>query len=224
MKKSRLWMIAAILLFCGNMTTVAQVKYCMNFTEFAADQWQEAEGVSVEEISAVKRRLVQSSDFHIVSSDKELSDMLNKKAYAVMDGQTLYVNCRNMRYQGVQFGPGYAYGFRYDGDKLCIANRKIGKKELLTAGVTGAVPSVAGLVVAYGVTELQLANKVCYLVDGEADKKGKTKIQFIDDKFMNALLADKAELKSKYNATGDKHGRQSAANVIQTLMAAGLIK
>ena len=224
MKKSRLWMIAAILTFCGNVTIQAQVKYCMTFAEFVADQWQQADNASVEPISAAKRRLVQSSDFHIVSSDNKLSDMLNKKAYAVMDGQTLYVNCRHYRYQGIQFGPGYAYGFRYDGDKLIIANRKIGKGVLMVAGLTGVVPSAPGLIVAYGVTEIQLADKVCYLIDSEADKNGKTKIKYVDDQFMKEVLADKEEAKKQYDAAGDKYGRQSAANVIQALLVAGLIE
>lgn len=226
MKKSRFWMIAAILTFCGTMTIQAQVKYCMTFAEFVADQWQQADNASVEPISAAKRRLVQSSDFHIVSSDKELSDMLNKKAYAVMDGQTLYVNCRHYRYQGVQFGPGYAYGFRYDGDKICIVNRKIGKGELMAVGAIGTVTPgvVTSAVVGAAEQEILMANKVCYLVDSEPNKKGITKIQYINEKFINDVLGDNEELKSQYNAAGGKQSRQSAANTLQTLRAAGLIK
>lgn len=79
MKRIRFWMMAAILTFCGNVTIHAQVKYCMTFAEFVADQWQQADNASVEPISAAKRRLVQSSDFHIVSSDNKLSDMLKKR-------------------------------------------------------------------------------------------------------------------------------------------------
>ena len=37
-------------------------------------------------------------------------------------------------------------------------------------------------------------------------------------------MVAKGELKSQYNAAGDKQARQSAANTLQTLMAAGLIK
>ena len=224
MKKSRLWMMAAVLTFCGTVAAQAQVKYCMNYTEFAANQWEQADGISVEPINAAKRRIVQSSDFRISSTDKKLEKKFNKEVFAVMDGETLYVNCRNFRYQGTPFGPGYAYGFRYDGDKLIIANRKIGKGVLMVAGLTGVVPSAPGLIVAYGVTEIQLADKVCYLIDSEADKNGKTKIKYVDDQFMKEVLADKEEAKKQYDAAGDKYGRQSAANVIQTLLVAGLIE
>ena len=226
MRKLGLWMMAAILTFCGNVMTKAQVKYCMTFADFVADQWEQADGASVEPISAAKRRLVQSSDFHIVSGDKSLSDMLNNKAYAVMDGQTLYVNCRHYRYQGIQFGPGYAYGFRYDGNKICIVNRKIGKGELMAIGAIGTVTPgvVTSAVVGAAEQEIMLANKVCYLVHSEPTKKGITKIKYINEKFINDMLGDNEALKSQYNAAGGKQSRQSAANTLQTLRVAGLIK
>ena len=218
--------MAAILTICGTVTIRAQVKYCMTFADFVADKWDQADGASVEPISAAKRRLVQSSDFHIVSNDKELSDMLNKKAYAVMDGETLYVNCRHYRYQGIQFGPGFAYGFRYDSDKICIVNRKIGKGELMAIGAIGTVTPgvVTSAAVGAAEQEIMLANKVCYLVDSEPNMKGITKIKYINEKFMNDVLGDNEELKSQYYAAGDKQSRQSAANTLQTLGAAGLIK
>ena len=226
MKKILIWVLAATLSFCGNVMLQAQVKYCMTYADFVADQWEQADSASVEPISAAKRRLVQSSDFHIVSGDESLSDMLNKKAYAVMDGETLYVNCRHFRYQGVQFGPGYAFGFRYDGDKICIVNRKIGKGELIAVGAVGTV--TPGIVTSAGIgaaeQEIMLANKVCYLVDSEPNKKGITKIKYINEKFINDVLGDNDELKSQYNAAGGKHSRQSAANTLRTLKAAGLIK
>ena len=222
MKKTFLIFVVLWMVY-GVTSAQAQVKYCMNFSEFAANQWEQADGVSVEPISAAKRRIVQSSDFRISSSDKKLEKKFNKEVFAVMDGETLYVNCRNFRYQGTHFGPGYAYGFRYDGDKLIIANRKIGTGVLMLAGLTGVVPSAPGIIVAYGVTEIQLADKVCYLVDSEAEKNGKTKIKYVDDQYMKEVLVDKEEVRKQYDAAGDKYGRQSAANIIQTLMAAGLI-
>lgn len=218
--------LAIICVTLLGISAQAQVKYCMTFADFVADQWEQADGASVEPISAAKRRLIQSSDFHIVSSDKKLSDMLNKKAYAVMDGQTLYVNCRHYRYQGIQFGPGYAYGFRYDGDKICIVNRKIGKGELMAVGAIGAVTPGVATSAAVGAVEQEvlMANKVCYLVDSEPNKKGITKIQYINEKFINDVLGDNEELKNQYNAAGGKQSRQSAVNTLQTLRAAGLIK
>lgn len=69
-----------------------------------------------------------------------------------------------------------------------------------------------------------MANKVCYLVDSEPNKKGFTKIKYINEKFINDVLGDSEELKRQYNAAGGKQSRQSAVNTLQTLRAAGLIK
>ena len=218
--------LAIICVTLLGISAQAQVKYCMTFADFVADQWEQADGASVEPISAAKRRLIQSSDFHIVSSDKKLSDMLNKKAYAVMDGQNLYVNCRHYRYQGIQFGPGFAYGYRYDGDKICIVNRKIGKGELMAVGAIGTITPgvVTSAVVGAAEQEIMLANKVCYLVETAPASNGRTKIKYMGDNFMKELLADKAEAKAVYEAAGEKANRQSASNVLKTLIAAGLIK
>lgn len=221
----RFYLIFAAIIICGNMTIMAQVKYCMTFEDFVADKWDQAPNASVKPIDAAKRRLINTSDFHVVSSDKELSDRLNKKAYAVMDGPTLFVNCRHYRYQGLPFGPGYAYGFRYDDNKICIVNRKIGKGELLTvSAITSVLPVTPGTIVGFGLNEALLANKVCYLVDSTPVSNGKTKIKYMGDKYMKELLADKPEAKAVYEAAGEKASRQSAANVINTLVTAGLIK
>lgn len=221
----RIYLILAALFFCGNMTIIAQVKYCMTFEDFVADKWEQADNASVKPIDAAKRRLINTSDFHVVSSDKDLSDRLNKKAYAVMDGWTLYINCRHFRYQGLPFGPGFAYGFRYDDNKICIANRKIGKGELLTvSAITTVLPLAPGTIVGFGLNEALLANKVCYLVDSAPASNGHTKIKYMGDKYMKELLADKPEAKAIYEAAGEKSSRQSATNVINTLVAAGLIK
>lgn len=69
-----------------------------------------------------------------------------------------------------------------------------------------------------------LANKVCYLVETAPASNGRTKIKYMGDNFMKELLADKAEVKAVYEAAGEKASRQSASNVLKTLIAAGLIK
>jgi len=220
-------MLVAILIICGSMNVLAQdeVKYCMSYSEFANDQWTTAtDEVKVEAISALKRRIVQSSDFKINTGDKKLNKKFNKDVFALKIGDALVVNCRKFRYQGVPFGPGYAYAFRYDGNKLCVVNRKIGKGNLLLAGATSVLPVKPGIVAAYGLTELQLANKVCYLVDSDVDSKGKTRIQLMNDAFMNELLAGNEELKEQYYAGADLMGRESASNVLDILNKAGLIK
>ena len=75
-----------------------------------------------------------------------------------------------------------------------------------------------------GLTEVQLANQVCYLVDSEAGSNGKTKITQIGDLVISALLSDRKDLLDKYNAAGDKRTRQSALNVLSILREAALLE
>ena len=96
----------------------------------------------------------------------------------------------------------------------------------LSSGITSALAPgvIASAIAGTGLTEVQLANQVCYLVDSEAGSNGKTKITQIGDQVISALLADRKDLLEKYNAAGDKRTRQSALNVLSVLRAAGLLE
>ena len=52
---------------------------------------------------------------------------------------TIYVNCRNLRFENTGFGNGYTKGYRYDGDKLCIVNKIIGKAALTRQSLLGGL-------------------------------------------------------------------------------------
>ena len=228
-KISKIWMTSTLLFLCALLTVAnAQVKYCMNYTEFVNNQWRTAEHVSVGSKSAAMQRLIQSSNYTMNTDDEALEKLLNKKAFAVEIDNTLYVNCRTFRHQGVRFGAGYARAFRLGHDKLCVVNRKVGKSTLIEAGVVGSLSSFTPIVVssitAAGLTEVQLANLVCYVVDSEAGSNGKTKVTQIGDQLMPELLGDQKALLEKYNAAGDKRARQSALNVLAVLHEAQLIK
>ncbi len=226
---SKFWKMMALLLVCSMATMVkAQVRYCMSYTEFVNNQWKTAEHVSVGHKSETMKRIVQSSDYKINADDKAVEKLLNKKAFAVEIDNALYVNCRNFRHQGVRFGTGYARAFRLVDNKLCVVNRKVGKSTLIESGVLGGVasftPALVSSVAAIGLTEAQLANQVCYVVDSEAGSNGKTKITQIGDQLMPDLLGDQKALLEKYNAAGDRRSRQSALNVLAILNEAKLLK
>ena len=56
-----------------------------------------------------------------------------------------------------------------------------------------------------------------------ASENHETPITRINDAFMENLLSDDASLLGKYMAVKNKHGRQSAANVLPILMEKGLV-
>ena len=222
-------MTSTLLFLCGLLTIAnAQVKYCMNYTEFVKGQWKTAEHVSVANKNEAMKRIVQSSDYKMEADDEALEKLLNKKAFAVEIDHTLYVNCRTFRHQGVRFGAGYALAFRMGNDKLCVVNRKVGTSTLIETGVvtglTSFTPLVVSAIASAGLTEVQLANQVCYMVDSEAGSNGKTKVTQIGDQLMPELLGNQKALLEKYHTAGDKRTRQSALNVLAVLHEAKLIK
>ena len=222
-------MTSTLLFLCGLLTIAnAQVKYCMNYTEFVKGQWKTAEHVSVANKNEAMKRIVQSSDYKMEADDEALEKLLNKKAFAVEIDHSLYVNCRTFRHQGVRFGAGYALAFRLGNDKLCVVNRKVGTSTLIETGVvsglTSFTPLVVSAIASAGLTEVQLANQVCYMVDSEAGSNGKTKVTQIGDQLMPELLGNQKALLEKYHAAGDKRTRQSALNVLAVLHKAKLIK
>lgn len=222
-------MTSTLLFLCGLLTIAnAQVKYCMNYTEFVKGQWKTAEHVSVANKNEAMKRIVQSSDYKMEADDEALEKLLNKKAFAVEIDHSLYVNCRTFRHQGVRFGAGYALAFRLGNDKLCVVNRKVGTSTLIETGVvsglTSFTPLVVSAIASAGLTEVQLANQVCYMVDSEAGSNGKTKVTQIGDQLMPELLGNQKALLEKYHTAGDKRTRQSALNVLAVLHEAKVIK
>jgi len=64
----------------------------------------------------------------------------------------------------------------------------------------------------------------CYLVESDANEKGKIPVTRINDSFMETLLAHDAPLLEKYKAISSKRNRQSAANILPVLMEKGVVK
>ena len=69
-----------------------------------------------------------------------------------------------------------------------------------------------------------LNTMACYLVDRDANEKGKIPVTRINDSFMETLLAHDAPLLEKYKAISSKRNRQSAANILPVLMEKGVVK
>ena len=66
------------------------------------------------------------ADYEIYSIDnKQLTKYLKKRCYAVRLNDTLYVNCRNIRYKKYRFGSWYAIGEMVKG-KLYFSAQPLG--------------------------------------------------------------------------------------------------
>ena len=116
--------VFVLALFCivSMMANAEVAKYCMSYDDFVAGNWK-----SVDELTAGRTQQVcqmKSGDhgvFYFKTGDKQSDELLKKDAFAVMYGQQLFVNCRNLRYKDVSLETSkYVQAVRYDKDKLCI--------------------------------------------------------------------------------------------------------
>ena len=172
--------------------------------------------------------------FYFKTGDKQSDKVLKKEAFAVMYGQQLFVNCRNLRNNVGLETSKYVQAVRYDKDKLCLLAFKTDGVTAVAAFGTAAVGLFAGNTatrlgftstsIALGIANESLSNLKCYLLDGTVNQEGKTKITRINDEFMAELLSDDAPLLERYQAIKAKHNRQSAANILPILMEKGLVK
>ncbi len=201
------------------MTATAQNKYCKSYEDFKADQWTEIDTVYLNGHSKSHQLWVGGNDYKLTTGDKAQDEIIKKEAFAVICKDTIYVNCRNLRFENTGFGNGYTKGYRYDGDKLCIVNKIIGKAALTRQSLLGGLGGAVGGAIA---ASSQMSNQVCYLIESDA-KKGKVNIRLIDDAFMAEVLKDHQKVADEYNAIKKKKDRQSAATVFPILQHLGLV-
>jgi hypothetical protein len=110
--------VFVLALFCivSMMANAEVAKYCMSYDDFVAGNWK-----SVDELTAGRTQQVcqmKSGDhgvFYFKTGDKQSDELLKKDAFAVMYGQQLFVNCRNLRYKDVSLETSkYVQAVRYD--------------------------------------------------------------------------------------------------------------
>ena len=227
--------VLALFCFVSMMANAEVAKYCMSYEDFVADNWK-----SLDELTAGRTKQVcqiKSGDhgvFYFKTGDKQSDKVLKKEAFAVMYGQQLFVNCRNLRNNVGLETSKYVQAVRYDKDKLCLLAFKTDGVTAVAAFGTAAVGLFAGNTatrlgftstsIALGIANESLSNLKCYLLDGTVNQEGKTAITRINDDFMDQLLVNDTPLLERYKAVKAKHNRQSAANILPILMEKGLVE
>lgn len=232
MKKN---VLVLALMCCLTLMAQAQVaKYCMTYSDFVAGNWKSVDDLTKGQTKQVCQLKNFDKHYTFKTGVKEVDKMLKRDAFAVMYGDHLYVNCRNLRSNGSQLDiTGYTQAVRYGNDKVCVMAYKTNDASMLL----GFGLSMAGFMVDNNAVSLGLeaasavcwigneflSRTVCYLVDSDANEKGKFEVTRMNDKFMENLLTGDASLLEKYMAISSKRSRQSSANVLPILMEKGLV-
>ena len=216
----RLLFLALAACWMAGATAQAQNKYCKSYDDFVNDRWLPLDTVMVEQRSHSKK-FWNGNDFNLVTGDKDTDQRLKKGAFAVMLGDSIYVNCRRLQRQKEVLRPGYAVALRYEGDKLCFVNRRWGHDELVDE--MGA-QLMFGLVGQAMQRRSSIKDRVCYVIDPEPLKNGYYEAVLVNDNFMDVVLKDDAALLEQYRVEPKKKKRTAAERVLPILREKGLVK
>ena len=226
-----------VLVLFSSMTLMVQAqvaKYCMTYSDYLADKWTPVESLTGGRTIQACQMKVINNQVRFRTGDKIADKIIKKQVFAVKYGDELFVNCRNLRNNEICLDvTGYSHAVRYDNDKLCVMAYKYNDAALLLGlGLDIASifvdnkPLKLGMTIGSSALWLSsdyLNSVACYLIDSEANAKGKTAVTRMNDQFMENLLASDAPLLMKYKAISNKRNRQSASNVLPILMEKGLV-
>lgn len=118
-------------------TSFAQSRYALSFSDYMDGKFTALENLTIESRSQSKRFWNGGADFKPKTGDKKTDKLLKKEVKYIIHQDTLYVNCRQLRYEGCRFGSWYAPGFRFGTNKICFIGTKIGKKQISEAVAGG---------------------------------------------------------------------------------------
>ena len=228
-------LVVMMMVSCLPTMMMAQpAKYCMTYSDYKAHNWNTIESLVDGRSEMIPQIKMDESDIKVKSGDKEVDRILKKEVFAITFGKQLYVNCRNLRCKDIILDTqNYVQAYPYAGNKLLIAVYHINNGAFLmglgadVASVfTPIGPSIAlrSTSTALWLSRKKLDSHRCYLIDTDANEKGRYPVTRIDDDFMAKLLANDAHLLARYNAVSNKKDRQSASNVLAVLTEKGLVE
>ena len=172
--------------------------------------------------SKTRQKWLGGNDYTLTTGDKTTDKILKKKAFIVMQSDTLYVNCRNLRYEGTRFGNGYTRARRIGERSLLLVNRIIGEETRdKIFFMYGAIGGVAEAIVW---NSKSVKQQVCYVISFGADDKGHIEIRLIDDRLMDQMIMNHYDLYQEYYAEEKPSKRILATHVIPILEKAGLFE
>ena len=220
---------------CLPMLMMAQpAKYCMTYSDYKTHNWNTIESLVNGRSEMLPQIKMDETDYKVKSGDKETDRILKKEVFAISFGKNLYVNCRNLRCNDIILDTQqYVQAYPYAGNKLLIAVYHINDGAFLmglgadVASVfTPIGPSIAlkSASAALWLSRSKLNSYRCYLIDTDANEKGRYPVTRIDDDYMTNLLSDDAHMLARYNAVSSKRDRQSASNVLAVLTEKGLVE
>jgi hypothetical protein len=230
-------MIAVILLIGINQSALAQVKVCMSYDDFVADQWKPYDQLTPDREPDTCRVKYDGMEFSIKTADKEVNNIIKKDVFIMSIDNQLFINSRTLRDDIGAVLPisHYTRALPYKDGKLCVVCYKVTLSDVLDlvnigldiALIATGKYTLGSLFLAADLlltNDDLMENHILYLLDKGPNAKGKILMTRINDQFMEKLLRDDPVTFEQYYGRNKKGARQSAANILPILVKKGMIK
>lgn len=219
------------------LTAQAQTKFCKSYAEYKAGQWKAYEELIPGKEPDSLRVKYDGQDFTLKTTDKEVNSVIKKEVFLMCVDNQLFVNQRFLRDQDGVILPvnNYLRALPYKGDKLLVVSYHVTLGDVLDLvnigldiGLLATGHTTWGTI--FLATDLLLTNSdlmenhILFLIDKDANQKGKYIMTRLNDEFMEKLLRDDPVTFSQYQGRQKKGDRLSAANILPILVKKGLIQ
>lgn len=219
MKQRRYFFLFAALMIFASVS--GQCRYCNTYEDFLNDRWIRLGAVSFEQHSKSRQAWWGGNDYSLTTGNVNVDKTLKKNAFIVMQADTLYVNCRNLRFEGTRFGNGYTKAIRIGNRSILFVNKLIGEEAQTNRQMTAFMFGAIGTAIAEG---KNIQQQVCYVISYGADAKGHVNIRLIDDALMEQMMEGHDDLRDEYFSEQDDKKRMQATHIIPLLEKGGLFK
>jgi hypothetical protein len=194
-----------LLLFCA-VSVSAQDKMFVNLADLLSDEGDVVTTLNKTKRSKSQIYLSPGADYEIYAVDnKQLSKYLKKRTYAVRLNDTLYINCKLLKYKKYRFGNWYAQAELIKGHVFFQA-QPLG--QMASSTLLPKEGSKLGGTVGDAINASNLNDRVFYVINpgtGEADFVGKEMMTRLLSTYQPSLLeqfsqesSEKADVIGKY--------------------------
>lgn len=196
-------------------------RYCYSYEDFLKDKWYRLDTLIVKTHTKKTQKMLGGNDYAFFSNEERIDKILGNTAFAVMIGDSLYLNCNKLRLERSYFGQGYTKARRVGNHSLLFVNKLIGKKyknKMIAGSMLGMVGVVA---ISAPAVNYSMNHQVCYILSEGPNEYGFTDIRIVDDYMMKKILADHKDQYKDYFSEQDERQRPLAKRVIPILEQIG---
>lgn len=222
-------LISAVLLQTAIMV-YGQCAYCTSYENFMNNQWEELDTIYCKTHSKNHQLWWGGNDYKLTTDLESLDAVLKKESFIVKIGDSLFLNCRNLRYEKLSFGNGFTSVRRIGEHSVIFVHKMLENNQryinpMSHVRAAGGSAVAAGVGVALGTvlaSALVKEQNVCYVISSGADEKGRFSVRMVADGLMNEIIDSNEELYNEYYSEPKEKKRILASRVIPILEKTGI--